>query len=197
MGLTKRKGSWYVEFRVIDDGKVLKLGPGYGGKLKRWKVGSLNKTLAKQQEAVIKTRLISGQEPSPLAVRAKATTFDRWADTYLGLEEVRRLKSNWRRICVDHLRTFFRDRALGELTAEDVRKYRMYRERQGVSVQTVNHDHATLTHMLNVAMSEAFGLVSRNVASAVSKPNPNNERDRIATPEEWMLLRKHGAQHLI
>jgi hypothetical protein len=35
----------------------------------------------------------------------------------------------------------------------------MYRERQGVSVQTVNHDHATLTHMLNVAMSEAFGLV--------------------------------------
>jgi hypothetical protein len=40
MGLTKRKDSYYVEFPVLDDGKVLKLARGIkGARLKRWKVG--------------------------------------------------------------------------------------------------------------------------------------------------------------
>jgi hypothetical protein len=46
MGLTRRKDSWYVEFHVLDDGEALKLASGGGGQLKRWKVGSLNKTVA-------------------------------------------------------------------------------------------------------------------------------------------------------
>lgn len=38
MGLTKRKDGWYVEFPVMDDGKVLQLARGTpGAKLKRWK----------------------------------------------------------------------------------------------------------------------------------------------------------------
>jgi hypothetical protein len=49
MGLTKRKDSYYVEFRVLDDRKSLTLAPSaFEGKLKRWKVGSLNRTLAKR-----------------------------------------------------------------------------------------------------------------------------------------------------
>src|SRR5690242_13469062 len=72
MGLTRRKDSYYVEFRVLDDGKALKLSNGGGGQLKRWKVGSLNKTVAKQQEAIIKTKLLSGQVPSPLIERAQS-----------------------------------------------------------------------------------------------------------------------------
>jgi len=36
MGLTKRKDGWYVEFPVIDDGKVLTLARGApGAKVKR------------------------------------------------------------------------------------------------------------------------------------------------------------------
>lgn len=55
MGLTKRKDSYYVEFHVLDDGKTFTLARGVAGaKLKRWKVSSLNKTVAKQQEALIK-----------------------------------------------------------------------------------------------------------------------------------------------
>ena len=58
MGLTKRKDGWYVEFPVVDDGKVLQLASGTpGAKMKRWKTGSDNKTMAKQQEAMIKTDL--------------------------------------------------------------------------------------------------------------------------------------------
>jgi hypothetical protein len=49
MGLTKRKDGWYVEFPVVDDGKVLTLARGTpGAKLKRWKTLIPNKTLAGQ-----------------------------------------------------------------------------------------------------------------------------------------------------
>lgn len=62
MGLTKRKDSYYVEFPVLDDGKVLTLARGVAGaKLRRWKVGCLNRTVAKQQEALIKTHLMKGR----------------------------------------------------------------------------------------------------------------------------------------
>ena len=48
MGLTKRKDGWYVEFRVVDDGKVLQLARGTpGAKWKRWKVGATSKEVAK------------------------------------------------------------------------------------------------------------------------------------------------------
>ena len=41
MGLTKRRDSYYVEFRVLDDGKTLRLATSVAGaRLKRWKVGS-------------------------------------------------------------------------------------------------------------------------------------------------------------
>ncbi len=50
MGLTKRKDGWYVEFPVLDDGKVLTLARGTpGSKIKRWKVGANNKTVAKHK----------------------------------------------------------------------------------------------------------------------------------------------------
>ena len=45
MGLTKRKDSYYVEFHVLDDGRTPVCSQRVsGGKLKRWKVGSVNKT---------------------------------------------------------------------------------------------------------------------------------------------------------
>lgn len=54
MGLTKRKDGWYVEFPVIDDGKVLALARGRpDAKLKRWKTNTTNRTMGKQQEALI------------------------------------------------------------------------------------------------------------------------------------------------
>ena len=63
-------------------------------------------------------------------------------------------------------------------------------------MQTINHDHMTLTHMFNVARSPQFRLVTDNPAAHVPKPNPQNERDRIATPEEWARLENTLAPHL-
>ena len=91
MGLTRRKDSYYVELRVLDDGKHLRLAPSGMGKLKRWKCGSRNLRQAKDQEAAIRTRLLGGQMLSPVAERAQAETFREWADTYLSLEEVQNL----------------------------------------------------------------------------------------------------------
>lgn len=226
MGLTKRKDSYYVEFRVLDDGKALTLGAGGGGQLKRRKVGTANKTIAKQQEAIIKTQLLARSMPSAAQVRARSITFRQWADQYLSLEHVRNLKGYaLRKLYVENLVEFFGDKPLAAITAQDVRAYRVQRvqykriicpscqsvvararcpvcawERsdtgKSVSLQTVNHDHMTLTHMLNVAKSPQFRLVTDNVVADVPKSNPQNERDRIATTEEWLRLKEAAAPHL-
>ena len=107
MGLTRRKDSYYVEFRVLNDGKALRLAhEGCGGRLKRWKVGSLNKTKAKEQESIIKTDLLKG---SIRTDQSKPVLFREWAIRYLELEEVRRLRSfrDRQRIVRQNLIPFF------------------------------------------------------------------------------------------
>jgi len=237
MGLTKREwkkgkqgrcyeGSYYVEFRVLDDGEALTLASGGGGQLKRWKVGSLNKTAAKQQEAILKTKLLTGQIPSPGKARAQSLTFRQWAKQYLALEPIKRLRGYAiRKLYVENLVRFFGDKPLGSITPEDVAAYRAQRVRYKrvlcpkcgtmvtrtvcqecgwkredtglpVSTQTINHDHMTLTHKINVARSPQFRLVTDNPAAHVPKPNPQNERDRIATSDEWERLKAQLAPHL-
>jgi hypothetical protein len=124
MGLTKRRDSYYVEFRVLDDGKVLSLASDGGGQLKRWKVGTVNKTTAKQQEAIIKTRLLTGTVPSPALARARSVTFRQWAQQYLALESIRKLKGFvLRKLYVENLVSFFGDKPLGAITSQDVATY--------------------------------------------------------------------------
>lgn len=228
MGLTKRKDSLYVEFRVVDDGQILRLAQGdFEGKIKRWKVGSQNRGFAKDQEAIIKTRLLAGQMLSPALQRAQVVTFREWAVTYLSLEEVRKLTTyEDRKLKVSHLVDYFGDRRVASITADDVAAYRNQRVRysritcldcgklfgravcpvcgwkrtdssKSASMQTINHDHTALTHMLNVARSPRFRLIQENPASYVEKPNPKNERDRIAGAEEWELLKSTAAPHLL
>lgn len=93
IGLTRRLDSFYVEFRVIEseDGKSLVLAPGVpDARKKRWKVGYLNKTVAREMEAAVKTRLLLGQAKTE---QAKPTLFKEWAKVYLDLEEVTTLRS--------------------------------------------------------------------------------------------------------
>jgi len=197
MGLTRRKDSYYVEFRVLDDGKALKLAhEGAGGRLKRWKVGSLNKTMAKQQESLIKTDLMKGAIKSE---QAKAVLFKEWALRYLDLEEVRRLRSfrDRDRIVRQHLIPFFGPSSLCEIRPEDVEHYRSERRKDNgslPSLQTINNDHIILKHCLNVAIRR--GLLVSNPASKVPLPDPHNERDRVLTEGEWERLHGAAAPHL-
>jgi integrase len=197
MGLTKRRDGWYVEFPVVDDGKVVQLGGGEPeARLKRWKTGTLNKTMAKQQEAIIKTDLMKGRMKS---VRGKCLTFADWADVYLQLEEVKALRSYKDRVETIRyqLIPFFGKRVLEGITPEDIEAFRAQRKlRNGKqpSLQTVNNDHTILKHMLSIA--ERKNMVLTNVAKKVRMPDPKNERDRVLTQEEWERLVEVGAPHI-
>ena len=197
MGLTKRKDSYYVEFYVMDDGKRLSLASvAQGGKLKRWKVGSLNKTLAKQQEALLKTDLMKGAIKSD---HERSLTFEEWANSYLALEEIQRLRSLKDRVNVVRLQLipFFGKKHLTAITPEDVEAYRAQRKKyngQVPSLQTINNDHIILKHCLNVARRKR--LLTTNPASLVPIPNANNERDRTLTAEEWHQLYEAASLHL-
>ena len=196
MGLTKRRDSYYVEFPVMDDGKVLTLAQGGGGRLKRWKVGSFNKTIARQQEVLLKTDLMKGVVRSD---QAKPVIFKAWGETYLQLEAVRRLHSykDRRDTVTLQLIPFFGKKALTAITAEEVEAYRAQRRKRNgkpASVGTVNNDHIMLKHCLNMALRKGFILV--NPATLVPIPNAHNERDRVLTPDEWERLYTGAARHL-
>ena len=197
MGLTKRPGSYYVEFRVVDNGKTLTLARGIpGARLKRWKVGSLNRTTAKQQEALIKTDLMKGMVKS---IHQGLVKFKDWAESYLKLEEVRRLRSYKGRdqIVRHQLIPFFGGKLLTEITPQDVEEFRAQRtKRNGTapSLQTINNDHTVLKHCLNVAIRR--GLTGANSASLVPLPDPQNERDRVLSDGEWMGLYNTAKPHL-
>lgn len=198
MGLTKRNDSYYVEFRVLDDGKTLSLANGVqGAKLKRWKVGCTNKTVAKQQEAIIKTDLMKGVVKSPQAI---SRPFGQWGEEYLKLEAVKALSTYKDR--VDSVRQqlipFFGKKPLAEITPSDVEAFRAQRVlRNGKklpAVATVNADHATLKHIFSIA--ERRGLVLTNPAKKVPLPDPGNERDRVLSPDEWNRLYSIAPEHL-
>jgi integrase len=198
MGLTKRlwtytkKGkrpdrSYYIEFRVFDNGKTLQLAPEGSGKLKRWRVGCLNKKIAQDQEAVIKSKLLAGTLASD-RVSEGIRTLGQWADEYKLIEEVRRLRSYTERCQrIDRVIVpfFGKHRLLTELTAKDVEAFRQDRG-QSRAVATVNVDHNILKHMLKQAMKR--DLITRNVASLIAAPKPKNARNRVLEPAEWERL---------
>ena len=197
MGVVLRKDGLYVQFPVVDDGKVLAWGRGNPvAKLKRWKTHTTNKTMAKQQEAMIKTDLMKGKITSECS---KSVTFSQWAETYLQLEEVKSLRSYKDRVATIRyqLIPFFGRKELQDITAEDIESYRAQRKlRNGKepSLQTVNNDHTMVKHMLSVA--ERKGLVQTNVAKKVPMPDPQNERDRVLTNEEWERFYEGASPHI-
>ena len=187
MGLTKRQDGYYVEFSVLDNGKVLTLARNVpGAKLKRWRVGCRNKEIAQNQESKIKTDLMMGKILSK-QTQSVSMTFAYWAKEYMEIEEVKKLRS-YRERCqriVRELIPFFGKMLLENITAKDVEAFRQERGK-GRAVATVNVDHSILKHMLKHAMRR--DLVMRNVAALIPAPKPKNARNRVLEPHEWDRL---------
>lgn len=186
--LCPKSWSYYVEFYVVEQGGTLALTKRMpGAKLRRWKVGCDNKKVAREQEAVIRTKLLAGAMPSERA-RLTVATLGQWADIYKAISEVTALRT-YRERCqrIDRVIVpfFGANRLLQDLTVKDVEAFRHTRG-QGRAVSTVNVDHNILKHMIKHAMKR--DLVSRNVASLVSAPKPKNARSRVLNPEEWQRL---------
>jgi integrase len=115
------------------------------------------------------------------------------------LEEVKSLRSFVGRShsVEGHLVPFFGGKILSEIRPQDVEAFRGQRKKSDgnpASVQTVNHDHIALKHCLNVAIRR--GLLQSNPASKVPMPNPQNERDRVLSDEEWSKLYRTAKPHL-
>src|SRR5262245_3083064 len=201
MGLTKRKDSWYVEFHVLDDGKHLSLARGVtGARLKRWKVSSLNRTIAKQQEALIKTELMKGLIKSEHV--QGPVSFKNLAELYLAAPEIQRQALyDWKvRLVRGRLLPTFGDKLITTITAGMIEEYRAKRRiepgRHGtpVKIATINRDLALLKHLFSYAMRECW--LERNPVSLVKFDKENNARDRVLSPEEFERLQRHSSPHL-
>lgn len=201
MGLTKRKDGWYVEFPVIDDGKVLQLARGTpGAKLKRWKTLTTNKTLAKQQEAKIKTDLMMGRIKS--VEDGQSRTFRTLATQYLQLADIQRQASySWKQTAIENrFLPVFGTKLLGEITTTHIEAYRDNRRLapglQGtpLKVSSLNRDLALLKHLFSYAVRE--GWLEKNPVSRIKLEKENNARDRVLEPEEFTRLQAHSAPHL-
>jgi integrase len=201
VGLTKRRDSWYVEFHVLDDGKHLSLARGVAGaKLKRWKVSSTNRTIAKQQEALIKTELMKGLIKSEHL--QGPVLFKHLTEAYLAAPEIQRQALyDWKvRMVRGRLLPIFGDKIINTITAGMIEEYRAKRrtepERHGtpVKIATINRDLALLKHLFSYAIRE--GWLERNPVSLVKFDKENNARDRVLSPNEFELLQRHSSPHL-
>ena len=163
MGLTKRKDSYYVEFHVLDDGKTFTLARGVAGaKLKRWKVSSLNKTVARQHEALIKTDLMKGLVKSDQV--QGPMTFKALTERYLSHPDIRRqASSQWKEQTVERrLLPRFGNQVLSSISAGTIEEYREHRRKQKglqgttLKIATINRDLALLKHLFSYAIREEW-----------------------------------------
>jgi integrase len=201
MGLTKRKDGWYVEFPVVDDGKVLSLARGTpGAKLKRWKTLTTNKTMAKQQEAMIKTALMKGEMKS--AKCQNLFSFKELAKFYLSHPTVQRQRTlRWKKVTIEkQFLPHFGTNSIGCITASMIESFRAGRLKdpgyQGSTLKptTMNRQLALLKHMFSLAVRE--GWLDRNPVSLVKLQRENNARDRVLDSDEFAKLQQHSAPHL-
>jgi integrase len=190
-----------VEFPVLDDGKALRLARGIvGAKLKRWKVGTTNRTIAKQQEALIKTELMKGLIRSDQVIGP--ITFKALAEAYLAAPEIKRQTVYaWKvQIVKGKLLPLYGDRLITTITPGMIEEYRAVRRKEpgykGVSVRTstINRDLALLKHLFSYALKENW--LERNPMRHVKLEKENNARDRVLLPEEFERLQLHSSPHL-
>jgi len=116
-------------------------------------------------------------------------TFAQWAKEYIEIEEVKALDT-YRERCQrieKILIPLFGRKLLQDITVKDIEDFRKERGTHH-SQSTVNVDHNILKHMLKHAMKRDY--LTRNVATLVAAPKPNNARDRVLVAEEWERLCK-------
>ena len=193
MGMTKRGDGYYVQFPVRINGAALELAPG-SKVLKRWKAGR-DRQEAKNQESFWKTQLLMGRVQSQHNRTIADLTFSDWADIYLAMDGIQALRTyQHRKISVELFKRLFGNKKLSDISTDDVEHLRALRRGEGKATSTINNDHAALKHVLSVAVSR--GKLAVNVASKVPLINPENERDRVLTVDEWDRLYSYLPDYL-
>jgi len=201
MGLTKRKGKYYVEFYVWDDGKKLKLArrqdSHHGARLQRWCTGSYNKSMAKKQEDVIKVELMTEKMESKKVRRDGPLTFEKLTECYLSDPRIRRQviyqkKVNW---INNRFRPHFGLKtAINAIAQNHIESYlesrRTDKGYQGTNlkVSTQNRELACLKNIFNWAIKR--GWLAHNPTQFIQQEPEDNVRDEILEPEQFTLLQE-------
>ena len=153
--------SYYVEFPVLDDGRTLLLARGVAGaKLKRWKVSSTNRTIAKQQEALIKTDLMKGTIKSEHV--QGPMSFDALTERYLAAPEIKKQAVYaWKKQGIKgKLLPVFGGKLVTTITPGMIEEYRATRKMgkgllgTTIKIATINRDLALLKHLFNFAIRD-------------------------------------------
>jgi integrase len=150
---------------------------------------------AKNQESFWKTQLLMSKVQSEKDRTLTDLTFGDWADAYLAMDAVQALRTyQHRKISVERFKRLFGNKRLSDLSTDDVEHLRAVRRGEGKATSMINNDHAALTHIPSIAVARDRLIV--NVASKVPLTNPENERDRVLTIDEWDRLYSRLPDHL-
>src|SRR5687768_9960532 len=150
---------------------------------------------AKNQESFWKTQLMMSKVQSEKDRTLTDLTFGDWADAYLAMDAVQALRTyQHRKISVERFKRLFGNKRLSDLSTDDIEHLRAVRRGEGKATSTINNDHAALKHILSIAI--ACDRLIVNVASKVPLTNPENERDRVLTIDEWDRLYSRLPDHL-
>jgi integrase len=170
------------------------------GQRRRERIGS-NKEAAEHRLREVRSAITEGRyiKKSP----DTKTLFKTLAAWYLELEEVKAKRSYSRdRYSMNRLLPFFGDRLLKDITPALVEAYRQRRlgEPSGrppygpTKPASVNRELACFKTIFAKALKN--GKAERNPAQGVKLLKENNERDRILSPDEYVLLLAHCPAHL-
>jgi integrase len=156
--------SYYVEFyvREEDNRRTLSRYDDPGAKFKRFKVGSRSKTVARQQEAAIKTRLLQGEDITPQA-QAKPIALKDYIPQWLEqakLTLAARTFANYRQLLSLYILPRLGEQTVSAITWAQVRVLLTEKQQAGLSANTVRLIRAVLSSILTDAAEE--GLIPAN-----------------------------------
>ena len=180
MGLVKRGDTWWMSFM-------------FEGRQVRRSTGTGDRRLAEAILGKIKYQIVEGrflEKP-----KEENRTFFELMDRFSTEHAVKRLSYPRLLIHVRHLRLFFGDSPLDQVTPKRIVAYKNKRYGDGVKPATINRELATLKKAFNLARRE-WEWCSDNPVTRVSMEKENNARDRwltryeearlLSTASEWL-----------
>lgn len=169
MGIRKKGGIWFIDYRVE-------------GRRKREKVGPSKKlaeaVLAKRQTEIAEGKFLDRKKIPKIR-------FEDFATEYLEYSEANKKNYSRERYTMRHLLNAFGDRCLGEITIWQIEQYKA-RRCSLVAPATVNRELTLLKHMFTKGIE--WEKARTNPVKAVKHLREANTRVRFLTDEEETRL---------
>ncbi len=175
---------WYIRYPLNGKEKWESIG----------KVGVVTKTYAQQvlNERIRQIRM--GQEDQILN---NVPTLTSYKDEYIRYKRDVKKNRSWQRdiLSLKHLVKHIGDSKLSSITSKQIKDYQASRLDEGAASATVNRELSCLKNLFNEAKKDRkfFG---DNPVSLVRQLEENNEKDRILSHEEELLLLNECNDHL-